>query len=90
MTHDLETRIAIDRGADCLDLMRKSLARAAAQIDQLQSRYAEVADPADMARIVSEAIQLLASGVLPNLRLELAADAFAGLSVAGSRARGQA
>ena len=86
-TPDIETRIAIDRGADTLDIIRKALLRAAHDVAQLQARYAETDSPGQMAGLVSESIEMMAGNLLPSLRLDLAANALAELATAAARAQ---
>lgn len=79
---DLQTRIAIDRGGESLDLVRKALLRGAAELARYDERYRETDDLAEMARIMNSAILYVTASVLPNLRIDLAADAQAGLAAA--------
>lgn len=83
---NLQTRIAIDRGGQSLDLMRKALLRAAAEIARYDERYRETDDLAEMARIMNAAILHVTANVLPNVRIDLAADAQAELAAANGAA----
>ena len=84
-TLPLDTRIAIERGADSISIMRKAVDRAERDLERYEAQYAEVSDPAEMARILNRAILHVCANVLPNARIEFAADAQAELQAVAQK-----
>jgi hypothetical protein len=75
----LDTRIAIERGAEALRLMRQALQRADQELERYEAQFVKVSNPAEKARILHRAILQVCANVLPNARIECAADAQAEL-----------
>lgn len=75
----LDIRIAIKRGSQRLELIREALLRGADEMARYEAQYAEVSSPAEKARILNRAIGHACGSILPNARIELAADAQAEL-----------
>jgi hypothetical protein len=82
----LDTRIAIERGGESLTLIRNAFVRGAQAIARYEAQYMETSDPAELARILNWAILHASSSVLPNARIELAADAQAELMAVAAKA----
>lgn len=78
-TLPLDIRIAIERGGESLELIRKALLRGAQEIERYEAQYMDTSDLAELARILNRAIGHACSSILPNARIELAADAQAEL-----------
>ena len=81
----LDTRIAIERGADALSIMRKAIDRAELELERYEAQYAKVSSPAEKARILNRAILHVCSSVIPNARIEFAADAQAELHAVAAK-----
>ncbi len=81
----LDTRIAIERGADSLTLIGTALQRGADEIARYEAQYVKVSSPAEKARILNRAILHVCSNVIPNARIEYAADAQADLQAVAAQ-----
>ncbi len=81
----LDTRIAIERGADAISIMRKAMDRAELELERYEAQYAKVSNPAEKARILNRAILHVCSSILPNARIDLAADAQAELQAIAAK-----
>ena len=82
---DLERRSAVRKGADALSQMRSAIDRAAREMAELEARYLQAVDVKDMTRLLSSAINLVSTGILPNARLGMTAWAQASLHALAKR-----
>jgi hypothetical protein len=82
---DEQIRIARLRGADSLRMMRMALAQALHAIDDCTERYDASEDLNVQAECVNLAMQRICDRLLPQLRLDTAADAQAALLLAHTR-----
>lgn len=77
---DYEIRSATRDGQEALAKAIAALERAKTELERYASRYAEGDAPADKAQVLNGAIHHLATNILPNLRIDLLADAQARLA----------
>ncbi len=77
--HELERRIAIQKGTDALKQLRAAFDRASRDLAQYEARYEQADALQDKAQVLNWALNLVSTGVLPNARLDLIACAQAEL-----------
>lgn len=77
---DYEIHSATRDGEEALANAIAALERAKIELERYASRYAEGETPADKAQALNWAINHLAANILPNLRIDLIADAQARLA----------
>jgi uncharacterized protein (DUF58 family) len=77
--HELERRIAIQKGTDALKQLRAAFDRASRDLAQYEARYEQADALQDKAQVLNWALNLVSTGVLPNARLDLTACAQAEL-----------
>ncbi len=77
---EFQAHYAEQRGREAIAQARATLARALQELDGYGERYEASASPKDKAKALNWALNYLASGIMPNLRLDLIADAQAELA----------
>ncbi len=87
MQNDLLTRraaFAVESADNHLNVVRLTLMRALEEVGKYQRTFTEEADLSKKADVLNWTINYLVTGILPNLRIDLLANAQAGLKTIAS------
>lgn len=78
--HEFEIEMAVESGKEALQAAIATLQRATAELERYASNYNNASTPAEKAKVLNWAINHLACNIMPNLRIDLLANAQANLA----------